>query len=138
MRLASEAALSTMKNTIPTILIIVAIGVLNLLVGSAYAMTHQKNSNVWTFGNLTGSGQPQDQMTEAQKLFNQNQNAQTWYAMAKSNPHYVITERPVTDEDRGIGNLAGGGGGSVAQWCTVIWQAVDPTHPEQGGPGGCF
>jgi hypothetical protein len=133
-----------MKNMIPAIFMI-SIGVLSLVGVFAYAMTHQDNNNVWTFGNLTGSGQPQDQMTQAQKLFNQHPSSiitpRTYYEMAKANPNYVITERSVTAEDRGTGigsSLAGGNGGSVAQGCTVIWQAVDPAHPDKGGPEGCY
>ena len=126
-----------------TILVVVVAG--SLLGASIYAVAHEDNGIVWTFGNLTGSGEPLDQMTEAQKLFNQNSDIvmtpQAYYDITKSNPDYVITERPVTDADRGIGvtnAVTGGNGGEISEECTVIWQAVDPAHPDQGGPGGCY
>jgi hypothetical protein len=130
-----------MKNMTPAIL---AVAIISSFFGVfGYTMIH--HDSLWTFGNLTGSGQPYDQMTEAQKQFNQNPDsllsAQGYYELAKANPNYLIREWPVTDKDceSDIGSFpAGGNGGCIAQGCTVMWQAVDPAHPQQGGPGGCY
>lgn len=65
--------------------------------------------------------------------------------MAQNNPKYVITTRAITEEERTYGwggkpqfSGGGGNGGGPPSNCTKVWWAVDPTHPEQGGPGGCY
>jgi hypothetical protein len=116
---ASRVAIITMTKLILTILL--ALGSVSLLGALAYVATDQGNNSAWTSGNF---------MTP-----------QEYYALAKANPHYVITARSVTAADRGVGvadAVVGGNGGEISTDCTVIWQAVDAAHPDQGGPGGCY